>query len=375
MRIGVVKEIKAQEYRVAMTPTGARELVACGHQVLVESQAGTQSGFVDADYIIAGAEIVLLAKEGFARADLIVKVKEPQANECKMLRSGQVLFTYLHLAAEPQLTQLLRASGAICIAYETVTDNRGSLPLLAPMSEVAGRLALQAGAYHLQKEQGGKGVLLGGVPGVAPASVVVIGAGVAGAQAARMALGLGGDVTIIDKSLPRLRVLDNEFSGRLRGLYSTSTCIEECILNADLVIGAVLIPGAAAPKLVSRNLIAGMSAGSVVVDIAIDQGGCFETSRPTTHQNPTFIQDGVVHYCVTNMPSGAAHTATMALTNATLPFLLEMANKSVKKTLQQNVSLAAGVNICAGAIIHPAVAASLEVASKELADVITNVPV
>jgi alanine dehydrogenase len=373
MRIGVVKEIKAQEYRVAMTPSGARELVAGGHQVLVESQAGSDSGFVDAAYTIAGAEIVLLAKEVFARADLIVKVKEPQARECKMLRPGQVLFTYLHLAAEPQLTQLLRASGATCIAYETVTDSRGGLPLLAPMSEVAGRLALQAGAYHLQKEQGGKGVLLGGVPGVAPASVVVIGAGIVGTQAARMALGLGGDVTIIDKSLPRLRALDNEFSGRLRALYSTSACIEECVLNADLVIGAVLIPGAMAPKLVSRNLIARMSAGSVVVDVAIDQGGCFETSRPTTHQNPTYIEHGVVHYCVANMPSGASHTATVALTNATLPFVLEMANTGVKEALQQDDSLAAGVNVCAGSIVHPAVAASLKVAGEMLDQVITKV--
>lgn len=375
MKIGVVKEIKAQEYRVAMTPDGVRELTEQGHTVFVEAGAGAGSGFDDNLYLNAGAEILPLPVEIFSRAELIVKVKEPQKSEYGLLRAGQILFTYLHLAAEAELTQALIASGATCIAYETVTDSHGGLPLLAPMSEVAGRLALQAGAYHLQKEQGGKGVLLGGVPGVAAAKVVVIGAGVVGTQAAKMALGLGADVTVIDKSIPRLRVLDIEFDGRLCGLYATKASIERSVLNADLVIGAVLIPGAAAPKLVSRSLIGKMSKGSVVVDVAIDQGGCVETSKPTTHGQPTFIVGGVVHYCVANMPSGAAHTATEALTNATLPFIDDIANNGIVAAIQQSESLSAGVNICAGSVTCAAVANSHSLIYKNITDVIDKIGV
>lgn len=375
MKIGVVKEIKAQEHRVAMTPDGVRELTEQGHNVFVETGAGVGSGFTDNLYLNAGAEILPLPVDIFRQAELIVKVKEPQKSEYSLLRAGQTLFTYLHLAAEPELTKALIESGATCIAYETVTDNYGGLPLLAPMSEVAGRLALQAGAYHLQKEQGGKGVLLGGVPGVAAAKVVVIGAGVVGTQAAKMALGLGADVTVIDKSIPRLRVLDVEFGGRVCGLYATKASIERSVLSADLVIGAVLIPGAAAPKLVDRALIERMSAGSVVVDVAIDQGGCFETSKPTTHRQPTFIDSDVVHYCVANMPSGAAHTATEALTNATLPFISDIASKGVVAAIQQSDSLSAGVNICAGCVTCAAVAKSHDLIYKKVADVIDKIGV
>lgn len=375
MKIGVVKEIKAQEYRVAMTPDGARELIEQHHQVLVESGAGLGSGFSDDAYLSAGAEIIALAADIFQCAELIVKVKEPQKSEYPLLRAGQILFTYLHLAAEAELTQALLESGATCIAYETVADAHGGLPLLAPMSEVAGRLALQAGAYHLQKEQGGKGVLLGGVPGVGAAKVVVIGAGVVGTQAARMALGLGANVTVIDKSIARLRALDVEFMGQLQGLYATKAAIERSVLAADLVIGAVLIPGAAAPKLVDRSLITRMTAGSVVVDVAIDQGGCFETSKPTTHKHPTFIDSGVVHYCVANMPSGAAHTATEALTNATLPFISAIANKGFAAAVQQSESLMAGVNICAGRVTCAAVANSHGLSYQKTADVIDKIGV
>lgn len=375
MKIGVVKEIKAQEHRVAMTPDGVRELTEQGHELLVEVGAGAGSGFSDEDYLTAGAEMILSPAEVFLRAELIVKVKEPQKSEYGLLRAGQILFTYLHLAAESELTRALLASGAICIAYETVTDAHGGLPLLAPMSEVAGRLALQAGAYHLQKEQGGKGVLLGGVPGVAPAKVVVIGAGVVGTQAARMALGLGAEVTIIDKSIARLRALDAEFFGRVRGLYATKASIERHVETADLVIGAVLIPGAAAPKLVSRALIARMAAGSVVVDVAIDQGGCFETSKATTHKQPTFINSDVVHFCVANMPSGAARTATEALTNATLPFISEVATKGVVIAVQQSEALRNGVNVCAGDVTCAAVANSHNLPYKDILNVIKKIGV
>lgn len=375
MRIGVVKEIKAQEYRVSMTPDGVRELTLLGHSVLVEASAGCGCGFTDEQYEKAGATIVSGAADVFSAADIIVKVKEPQPSEYGLLRSGQVLFTYLHLAPAPKLTQALLDSGAICIAYETVTDGAGGLPLLAPMSEVAGRLALQAGAYHLQKEQGGKGILLGGVPGVAPASVVIIGAGVVGTQAARMAVGLGADVTIIDKSLPRLRGLDSEFFGRVRGLYSTAATIENCVLAADLVIGAVLIPGASAPKLLSKALVARMVPGSVLVDVAIDQGGCFATSKVTTHKDPTFIESGVVHYCVANMPSGAARTATQALTNATLPHIVKMASLGVRAALLADEHLAAGVNLCHGKVVYPAVAVSLGLSCDSLNDAIQNIAI
>ena len=356
MLIGVPKEIKNHEYRIGLTPGGVHELVLNGHKVLVENNGGAEIGFNNEEYIAAGASIVDTAEEIFAAADMIIKVKEPQANECKMLRAGQILFTYLHLAPDPQQTQLLVESGATCIAYETVTDNQAGLPLLAPMSEVAGRMSIQAGAHHLEKAQGGLGSLLGGVPGVAPAKVLIIGGGVVGTQAARMAIGMGADVTILDRSLPRLRQLGVEFSGQLRCIYSTAASIEQYALEADLVIGAVLIPGAAAPKLLTRAIISKMKKGAVVVDVAIDQGGCFETSKATTHEQPTYIVDGVVHYCVANMPGGVARTATMALTNATLPFALALANKGVKQALLDDAHLLNGLNVHQGQVTYKAVA-------------------
>ncbi len=321
MKVGVPKEIKTLEFRVGMTPAGVHELVHDGHEVFVETDAGAGIGMTDADYENAGATVLDTAAEVFGRADMIVKVKEPQLNECAMLRKDQVLFTYLHLAADPEQTKALVESGCTAIAYETVTADDGSLPLLTPMSEVAGRLSIQAGAYHLQKANGGRGVLLGGVPGVRAARVVVIGGGVSGMNAADMAIGLGADVTILDRSLPRLRELDDIWGGRVHTLYSTKHEIEKQVTDADLVIGAVLIAGAAAPKLVSADMIKRMHSGGVVVDISIDQGGCFETSRPTTHAEPTYIIDDVVHYCVTNMPGAVPRTSTFALTNATLPFV------------------------------------------------------
>jgi len=313
MKIGVPKEIKNNEYRVGLTPSSVVELVARGHKVMVEVNAGAGIDFSDEEYRAAGAEMVASAADVFAAADMIIKVKEPQPRECEMLRDGQILYTYLHLAPDPQQTKLLVESGATCVAYETVTDNQGGLPLLAPMSEVAGRMSVQAGAYHLEKAQGGRGVLLGGVPGVAPAKVLVIGGGVVGDNAAAIAVGMGADVTILDRSIARLRELDAKYEGRAHCVYSTMATIEEYALDADLVIGAVLIPGAAAPKLLSRDIISRMKKGSVVVDVAIDQGGCFETSRATTHQQPTYMVDDVVHYCVANMPGGVARTATWRL--------------------------------------------------------------
>ncbi len=356
MLIGVPKEIKNHEYRIGLTPGGVRELVVNGHEVLVENNGGAEIGFDNEEYLAAGASIVDTAEEIFAAADMIIKVKEPQPNECKMLRAGQVLFTYLHLAPDPKQTQLLVESGATCIAYETVTDNQAGLPLLAPMSEVAGRMSIQAGAHHLEKAQGGLGSLLGGVPGVAPAKVLIIGGGVVGTQAARMAIGMGADVTILDRSLPRLRQLDVEFSGQLRCIYSTAESIEQYSLEADLVIGAVLIPGAAAPKLLTRAIISKMKKGAVVVDVAIDQGGCFETSKATTHEQPTYVVDEVVHYCVANMPGGVARTSTMALTNATLPFALALANKGVKQALLDDAHLLNGLNVHQGMVTYKAVA-------------------
>ncbi|MDB4456256.1 alanine dehydrogenase [bacterium] len=356
MLIGVPKEIKNHEYRIGLTPGGVRELVVNGHQVIVENNGGAAIGFSNEEYMAAGAKIIDSAEDIFATADMIIKVKEPQPNECKMLRADQILFTYLHLAPDPKQTELLVESGASCIAYETVTDNNGGLPLLAPMSEVAGRMSIQAGAHHLEKAQGGLGSLLGGVPGVAPAKVLVIGGGVVGAQAARMAVGMGADVTILDRSLPRLRQLDAEFAGRLRCIYSTAESIEQYALEADLVIGAVLIPGAAAPKLLTRAIISKMKKGAVVVDVAIDQGGCFETSKATTHEAPTYIVDGVVHYCVANMPGGVARTSTMALTNATLPFALALANKGIKQALLDDAHLLNGLNVHKGAVTYKAVA-------------------
>lgn len=359
MLIGVPKEIKNHEYRVGMTPAGALELVRNGHKVIIETNAGTAVGFQDSAYIKAGAEIVPHAKDIFARSEMIVKVKEPQAAECKMLRPDQILFTYLHLAPDPEQTKALLASECVAIAYETVTDSSGGLPLLAPMSEVAGRLSIQAGAHSLEKHKGGSGVLLGGVPGVKPANVVVIGGGVVGLNAARMAAGLNADVTILDRNLNVLKKIDNYFSGRIKTLYSNYMNLEQAIAEADLVIGAVLIPGAAAPKLVTHAMLKTMKPGSVLVDVAIDQGGCFETSMPTTHQEPTYIVDGVVHYCVANMPGAVATTSTLALTNATLPFVVELANKGWKSAIRENEHLKAGLNICQGNVTYYAVARDL----------------
>lgn len=359
MRIGVPKEIKTHEYRVGLTPAAARELVHRGHQVVVETQAGDGIGSTDAAYRIAGAQVADSAAEVFATADLIVKVKEPQPSETALLRDGQVLFTYLHLAPDPDQTRALVQSGATAIAYETVTDPRGGLPLLAPMSEVAGRMSVQVGAHCLEKEQGGAGVLLGGVPGVPPGKVTVIGGGVVGSNAARMAVGLGARVVILDKSLPRLAQLDEIFAGRVQTAYATLDAIEKHVAEADLAIGAVLVPGAAAPKLVSRTLVAGMRRGSVIVDVAIDQGGCFETARPTSHAAPTYVAEGVVHYCVTNMPGAVARTSAFALGHATLPFVLALADKGWARALAEDPHLRAGLNIHRGHVTHAAVAHDL----------------
>ena len=359
MLIGVPKEIKNHEYRIGLTPAGVKELVSHGHQVMVQSNGGEAIGFDNNQYVAAGAEIVSEAPEIFARADMIIKVKEPQPNECRMLRQSQTLFTYLHLAPDPEQARLLLESGATCIAYETVTSNGRGLPLLAPMSEVAGRMSVQAGAHNLEKAQGGNGMLLGGVPGVEPAKVLVIGGGVVGINAARMAMGLGADVTLLDRSLDRLKELDMIFGGRLKTVYSTEDAIERHALEADLVVGAVLIPGAAAPKLITRELVSRMKKGAVMVDVAIDQGGCFETSRATTHQDPTYVVDGVVHYCVANMPGGVARSSTMALTNATLPYALALADKGVDVALADDEHLRNGLNVHAGMVTYEAVADAL----------------
>jgi len=362
MRIGVPKEVKTQEYRVGLLPGSVREAVHHGHEVLVETGAGAGVGFDDAAYERAGAHVASGAAEVFAAAEMIVKVKEPQPAEIARLRPGQLLFTYLHLAADRQQSDGLLRSGATCIAYETVTDARGGLPLLAPMSEVAGRMSIQIGAHCLEKEQGGQGILLGGVPGVAAAKVVILGGGVAGTNAARVAMGMEAYVTVIDRSLPRLYELDLQFGAQLHTLFSTLETIEAEVLTADLVIGAVLVPGAAAPKLVSREMVRAMKPGSVLVDIAIDQGGCFATSRPTTHADPTYVEEGVIHYCVTNMPGAVARTSTFALNNATLPFVLELADKGWRQALAADPHLRAGLNIAAGRVTHRAVAEALGVA-------------
>ncbi len=359
MLIGVPREIKNNEFRIGLTPAGVKELCHHGHQVLVQRDGGLAIGFDDVQYHAVGAEIVEEASEIFSRAEMIIKVKEPQPNECKMLRPGQILFTYLHLAPDPEQTRLLLESGATCIAYETVTENGSGLPLLAPMSEVAGRMAVQAGAHNLEKAQGGNGMLLGGVPGVEPAKVLVIGGGVVGINAARMAMGMGADVTLLDRSIDRLKELDMWFGGRLKTVYSTAESVERHALQADLIVGAVLIPGAAAPKLISRELVARMKTGAVMVDVAIDQGGCFETSKATTHQDPTYIVDGVVHYCVANMPGGVARTSTMALTNSTLPYALSIADKGASQALLDDVHLRNGLNVHAGMVTHQAVADAL----------------
>ncbi|WP_251977016.1 alanine dehydrogenase [Salinicola avicenniae] len=355
MRISVPQEIKNHEYRVALTPGGARELVARGHQVLVQSGAGDGAGYPDTAYREAGAELIDDVEAVWAQAELILKVKEPQAEEVARLHSGQTLFTYLHLAAEEPLTRGLIESGATCIAYETITDDLGGLPLLAPMSRVAGRMAVQAGAHSLEKAQGGAGILLPGVPGVAPARVTVIGGGVVGENAARMALGLGAEVTILDKSLARLEVLDHRYQGQIRTVYSTRETLDAAVRDSDLIIGAVLVPGAAAPKLITRAMLAEMKPGSVLVDVAIDQGGCFETSRPTTHAEPSYVVDGIVHYCVANMPGAVARTSTQALTNATLPFVLALADKGWKQALADDVHFRAGLNVHAGRVTYAAV--------------------
>jgi alanine dehydrogenase len=367
MQIGVPKEIKIHEYRVGLVPAGVLELVRAGHQVLVETGAGSGIGFEDAHYRAAGATIAADAAEVFAASALVVKVKEPQLSECRQLRPGQVLFTYLHLAADREQTLALATSGATAIAYETVTAADGSLPLLTPMSEVAGRMSVQVGAYCLQKANGGFGVLLGGVPGVAPAKVVILGGGVSGTHAAEMAVGLRADVTVVDRSVKRLRELSAIFGSQLKTVYSTAQAIEEVVRDADLVIGAVLITGAAAPKLVSAAMVRTMKAGAVLVDIAIDQGGCFETSRPTTHAEPTYVVDGVIHYCVTNMPGAVPRTSTVALTNATLPYVRALADLGWQEALARDPGLARGLNVHAGQVTHAAVAKALSLEYRELA--------
>ncbi|MGB0159223.1 MAG: alanine dehydrogenase [Thalassovita mediterranea] len=368
MKIGCPKEIKPQEFRVGMTPNAAREAVAAGHQVMIEAGAGLGAGFTDADYTAAGAAIVDTAEEIFATAEMIVKVKEPQAVERKMLREGQLLFTYLHLAPDPDQTHDLIASGCTAIAYETVTDRNGGLPLLAPMSEVAGKLAPQVGAWTLQKANGGRGVLMGGVPGVSPANVVIIGGGVVGTQAARVAAGMGADVTVLDMSLPRLRYLDDAFRSEFKTAYASKGNTAELVRQADMVVGAVLIPGAAAPKLISREQLGEMKPGAALVDVAIDQGGCFETSRATTHADPIYDVDGIMHYCVANMPGAVARTSTIALGNATMPFMMALANKGWKQACADDEHLLNGLNVHAGKLTYYAVgkALGIDVTSPQL---------
>ncbi len=371
MRIGVPKEIKVHEYRIGLVPGAVRELAEHGHEVLVETGAMAGIGFSDADYEAVGAKIVTSAAEVFDRAEMIVKVKEPQPVECEMLSPGQVLFTYLHLAADKAQTEALCKSGATCIAYETVTARDGSLPLLTPMSEVAGRMSIQVGAHCLQKANGGRGILLGGVPGVAPARVVVIGAGVAGTHAIEMAVGLRAEVTAVDRSLKRLRELSTIFGASLRTEYSTQQHIDDLVRDADLVVGAVLIAGAAAPRLVTREMVGHMKTGSVLVDISIDQGGCFETSRPTTHADPTYEVDGVIHYCVTNMPGAVPRTSAFALNNATLPFTVALAESGWQAALRNDPHLANGLNVHAGLVTNEAVAHDLGYEYTPVADVLT----
>jgi alanine dehydrogenase len=359
MKIGCPKEIKVHEYRVGLVPAGVRELVADGHEVYVQTQAGAGIGIEDAAYVAAGARVLPDARAVFDTVDMVVKVKEPQAGECAMLRDGQLLFTYLHLAADPDQAAGLIKSGCTAIAYETVTAADGSLPLLTPMSEVAGRMSIQVGATALQKAYGGFGVLLGGVPGVQPAKVVILGGGVSGTNAAQMAVGMGAQVTVVDRSLKRLRELDVQFGNAVYTAYSTMETIEKLVIQADLVIGAVLVAGAAAPKLVTREMVSRMEKGGVLVDISIDQGGCFETSRPTTHAEPTYSVDGVIHYCVTNMPGAVPRTSTFALTNATLPYVKSLANLGWREALRRDPGFARGLNVHAGKVTHKAVANDL----------------
>jgi alanine dehydrogenase len=359
MRIGVPTEIKPDEYRIAITPAGVRELTARGHEVLIQAGAGDGSALSDEQFVAQGASIAADAEQLFAEAELVLKVKEPQAEEVGLLREGQTLFTYLHLAAEPDLARGLAASGATCIAYETVEDARGRLPLLAPMSEVAGKIATQAGAFMLEKPLGGRGILLGGVPGVAAATVLVIGGGVVGMNAAFIAIGMEADVFVFDRSVDRLRELDVAFAGRASTVYSSTLAIEQMLPAADLVIGAVLIHGGRAPHVVSRKQLGVMKHHAVLVDVSIDQGGCFETSRPTTHSNPTFEVDGITHYCVTNMPGAVPITSTYALTNATLPYVIELADRGIREALDTDPYLRMGLNVEGGEITHPAVAEAL----------------
>jgi alanine dehydrogenase len=363
MRIGVPTEIKADEYRVAITPAGVRELTSRGHEVLVQAGAGEGSAMDDEQFVAQGAEVLGDAQSVFAEVELVLKVKEPQPPEVEMLRPEQTLFTYLHLAAEPELARGLMQSGATCIAYETVTDGEGHLPLLAPMSEVAGKIATQAGAFMLERPLGGRGILLGGVPGVAAATVLVIGGGVVGMNAAFIAIGMQADVFVFDRSIDRLRELDVAFGGRASTVYSSSLAIEEMLPAADLVIGAVLVQGARAPHVVTRAQLALMKRHAVLVDVSIDQGGCFETSRPTTHSHPTYEVDGITHYCVTNMPGAVPITSTHALTNATLPYVIELAEHGIDAALDESPGLRMGLNVRAGEITHPAVAEALRTAS------------
>lgn len=371
MLVGVPKEIKKQESRVGLTPSGVRELVALGHEVVIETTAGVDIGLTDELYLQAGASVADSAKTVFETSDLIVKVKEPQEEECRQLREGQLLFTYLHLAPDPLQTRLLIESGVTAIAYETVTSPAGTLPLLTPMSEVAGRMSIQAGAWCLEKSHGGNGVLLGGVPGVAPACVLVLGGGVVGLNAARMAAGLGADVTIFDRNLSRLQQIDELFGDRIKTLFSTTSAIEQRLPLADLVVGAVLIPGAAAPKLVTRSQLKLMKPGSVLVDVAIDQGGCFETSKPTTHEDPVFVVEGINHYCVANMPGGVAYTSTYALTNATMPYVLRLANAGCEALLEDPHFLE-GLNVHKGKITNAPVAKAYGVAYVPPAKALAN---
>jgi alanine dehydrogenase len=356
MLVGVPKEIKNHEYRVGLTPASVRELTLRGHQVIVQKNAGTEIGLSDQQYAAAGATLVDTAQEIFARAEMIIKVKEPQPGECAMLREGQILYTYLHLAPDPEQTAALIASGAICIAYETITGAGGGLPLLAPMSEVAGRMSIQAGAHCLEIAQGGRGMLLGGVPGVPSAKVVILGGGVVGTNAARMAMGMEAHVMVLDVSLHRLYELDLQFGAQLHTVFSTIDSIEEHVVSADLVIGGVLVPGAAAPKLISEKLVKQMKKGSVLVDVAIDQGGCAETSHATTHADPTYRMHDVVHYCVANMPGAVARTSTLALNNATLPFTLALADLGAEQAMKASAHLRAGLNVYKGVLTYKAVA-------------------
>ena len=372
MLVGVPKEIKPQEYRVGLVPGSVRELAHHGHQILVETNAGDGIGFSDDDYRNAGAEVAENAADVFAHSEMIVKVKEPQPAEIDMLRDGQVLFTYLHLAADKPLTEGILGSGCVGVAYETVTNEQGGLPLLAPMSEVAGRMSIQVGAHNLEKEQGGSGVLLGGVPGVAAARVLIIGGGVSGINAARMAMGMEAKVTVLDKSVERLAELDMRFGGQLNTLHSTVDSIHTHVVEADLVIGAVLVPGAAAPKLVMADWVNAMRPGSVMVDIAIDQGGCFETSRPTSHDAPTYVEYGVVHYCVTNMPGAVARTSTFALNNATLPYTIDIANKGFRAALNEDPHLRNGLNVYRGQLTFEAVARDLDLSYADAGDVLAK---